>query len=61
LYAFLISPHDWCPAHVSVLDLIIQIISGEEYKFWSSWLCSFCQPPVTSSIFYSTFHTNTLL
>jgi hypothetical protein len=31
--------------------LITLIILGEEYKLWSSWLCSFLQPPVTSSLF----------
>jgi hypothetical protein len=30
--------------------LIILITLGEEYKLWSS-LCSFLQPPVTSSVF----------
>jgi hypothetical protein len=29
--------------------LIILIILTEEYKLWSSSLCSFLQPPVTSS------------
>jgi hypothetical protein len=33
--------------------LIILIILGEEYKSWSSSLCSFLQPPVSSSLFGS--------
>jgi hypothetical protein len=34
-----------------VLDLIILNIFDEVYKLWSSSLCSFLQPPVTSTLF----------
>jgi hypothetical protein len=37
-----------CQSHLP--DLIIVIILVEEYKLWSSSLCSFLQPPVTSSL-----------
>jgi hypothetical protein len=51
--------------HIIIVDLIILIIFGEQYKSRSSSLCSFLHPPVTSSLFgrnilLSTLFTDTL-
>jgi hypothetical protein len=50
--------HATCPTHLILFDLIIVIIFGEKCKQWSSWLCNFLQPPVTSSLLGPNLITN---
>jgi len=38
-----------CPAHFNILDFITRMIFGEEYRSWSSSLCSLLHSPFTSS------------
>jgi len=42
--------HAICPAYLTVLNLITQIILGDGYTSLSSSLCSFLRSPITSSL-----------
>ena len=66
LYTHLPSPiHATCLAHL-ILDFITRTLLGEEYRSFSSSLCSFLHSPITLSllgpnILLNTFFSNTLI
>jgi len=39
-----------CPAHLILLDFITRKLLGEEYRSFSSSLCTFLRSPITSSL-----------
>jgi hypothetical protein len=54
-----------CPAHLTLLDMMAQIIYNDKYRSWSSSLCSYLHSSVTSlflgpNIFLSILLSNTL-
>jgi hypothetical protein len=61
LYAFLFSvTYTTCQTHLILIELIILIINGEEYKLWNSSSCKFFQPPIFSSLLGSYILLRTL-
>ena len=49
-----------CPAHLILLYVVTRTIFGEEYKSFSSTLCSFLHSPVNSSLLCPNILLNTL-
>jgi hypothetical protein len=61
-YAFLVSlTHTTRFTHLVLLDIITQMMFGEQYKSWNSLLCSPLQSPVTSFLWGTNIFLSTLL
>ena len=61
LYTTFLSPiHATCNPHCILLDIINQVIFGDEYRSFSSSLYSFPHYPVTSSLLGTNILLNTL-
>jgi len=61
VYASPLPPYLMCPAYLILLNLIIWAILGEQYRSFSSSLCSFLHSPVTLSLFCPTIFLSILL
>ena len=61
LYTALSSPiRATCPVHLILLDFTTRTILGEEYRSFSSWLCSLLHSLVTSALLGPNILLNTL-
>jgi hypothetical protein len=60
VYASPLPLRSTCPAYLILFDFITRTIFGEDYRSFSSSLCSFLHSPVTSSLLGPNILLNTL-